>query len=133
MPKFVYQPEGVKKPKKWDFDPTRLMSPEAEAIERHTQMTYADWAQAVEGGSILALHGLLYVLLKRDDPTLKWDAVVFSLSEIDWELSADEIATGIETLEAQAASGPLSPNDSAVLESLRADQEKASAEAAPKG
>jgi hypothetical protein len=126
---FVYKPEGTD-PKKWPFAPEKLMSPEAEAIERHTRMTYGDWTQAVGNGSMLALHGLLFVLLKREEPSLKWEEVQFSLSEVDFELDADELAESIANLEAAAADGPLSPNDAALLETLRETQ--AEAAAAPK-
>ena len=86
---FVYSPEGAD-PKKWPFDPSKLMSPEAETIERHTGMTFAEWGASVPKGSMLALHGLLYVLLKRSDPTLKWDSVQFCLAEIDFELEPED-------------------------------------------
>lgn len=120
---FVYKPEGAKKPKKWDFDPDRLMSPEAEAIERHTGFTFAEWTEKVQAGSMLALHGLLFVMLKRDEPTLKWDSVQFNLSMVDFELDDKETADLIGDLEKQAAESPLSPAQSALLESLKSQQE----------
>jgi len=125
--KFVYAPEGAD-PKKWDFAPEKLMSPEAEAIERNTGMTYAEWGTAVTKGSVLALHGLLFVLLKRDIPTIKWDDVQFSMSELDFELDDEETAEALAGLEAKAAKGDLDASDEALLERLR----ESGAEAAPK-
>lgn len=125
--RFVYQPEGAD-PKKFEFAPEKLMSPEAEAIERHTGMTYTDWNIAVSKGSMLALHGLLFVMLKRSDPTLKWDAVQFSLSELDFELDDEESAQALADLEEKAKVGELDANDEALLERLRAS----GTEAAPK-
>lgn len=119
MPKFVYKPEGVD-PKSWDFDPNKLMNPEAEAIERHTGMTYGEWLQALGRSSMLAMHGLLFVFLKRDIPTLKWDDVQFNLSEIDMELDDAEAAETLSGLEVRMANGEaLSPEESALWARLK--------------
>jgi hypothetical protein len=112
--KFVYKPEGVE-PHKWDWDPDKLMSPEAEAIERHTKMTYVEWLDRLEKGSILAFHGLLYVMLKRTNPKLQWDEVQFSSSEVDFELSDEEAAKMRDALDAR---GDLTPEEQSVLDSL---------------
>lgn len=119
---FVYKPEGVE-PKRWDFDPDKLMSPEAEAIERLTKMTYGEWKEAVQRESITALHGLLYVMLKRTNPTLKWDEVQFSTSELDFELDDEETARLVAVLKAQDAAGGLSPQEAELLASLTAQAE----------
>ena len=89
MAKFVYSPEGAE-PRSWEFDPTKLMSPECMAIEKLTGLTYAEWLGAVERGSMGAIHALLFVLMKRDNPTLEADQVQFSLSEV--EMQADKPA-----------------------------------------
>jgi hypothetical protein len=112
---FVYKPEGAE-PKRWPFDADKLMSPEAEAIERHTKMTYGEWTDAVTRGSVLALHGLLYVLLKRSIPTLKWDEVQFNLTELDFELDDQETADTIAALEAK---DELSAGEEQTLAQLR--------------
>ena len=114
---FVYKPEGAE-PRKWDFDPSKLLNVEAEAIERQTGLTYAEWGEAVTKGSMTALHGLLWVLLKRDQPTLKYDAVQFCLADLDFEVDDDESAQIRADLEAQAAEGTLSEDDAALLERL---------------
>lgn len=116
---FVYKPEGAV-PKKWDFDPSKLMSPEAEAIERHTKMTYGEWADAVDRGSILALHGLLFVMLKREQPTLKWDEVQFSISEVGLEFSDEETAEQIANLERHFVDVAPTDADLELLASLKA-------------
>ena len=88
--RFVYTPEGAD-PISWDYNPTRLMSPEAEAIERHTGMTFGEFTVACGRGSMLAIHGLLYVLLKRQHPTLKFDEVQFCIDEIDFEVDDTDV------------------------------------------
>ena len=89
MPKFVYTPEGAT-PKSWDFDPMRMLSAEVEVIERKTGMTFKQWNEALTEFSFTALHGLLFVYLKREIPTLKWEDVVFMASELDIEADDDE-------------------------------------------
>jgi len=108
LPKFVYTPEGAD-PQEWEFDPLKLMSPEAEAIEKHCNMIYGQWAQYVTQGSILAIHGLLYVLLKRSRPTLKWDEVQFSLSEVEFKFSDDEEAEVAALSDEEAQDGQADP------------------------
>ena len=46
---FVYKPEGVE-PTRWKFEPSKLMSPEVEAIEDHTGMAFKQWFEAFEQG-----------------------------------------------------------------------------------
>lgn len=116
---FVYKPDGVE-PRKWDFAPEKLMNVESEAIERVTKMTYTEWGHAVERGSVTALHALLWVLMKRSDPTLTYDAVQFSLAEVDFELSDEESAEALSAMDARVAAGEeLSAQEKALYDSLR--------------
>lgn len=115
---FVYTPEGAE-PLSWPFNPNKLMSPECEAIEKRTGMTFAEWQQAVTKGSVLAIHALLFVLLKRTDPTLRWEAVQFCMAEVDFTLEDDEAEEVVATLRQQeATSGPLAPGEAATLATL---------------
>jgi hypothetical protein len=83
-------------------------------------MTYGEWLQALGKSSMLALHGLLYVMLKRGIPTLKWDDVQFSISEIDLEVDDDEGAQLLEALEDRVAVGDeLTPEESALWAKLK--------------
>ena len=93
--KFIYAPEGAE-PMKWDYDPARLMSPEAEAIERHTGMTYGEFINACGNGSMSAIHGLLYVLLKRSYPTITYDEVQFCLDDIGFEADDTDAPADVE-------------------------------------
>lgn len=121
--RFSYKPEGAD-PREWDFDASKLLSPEAEAIERNTGMTYQEWQDSLRRGSMLAFHGLLYVMLKRSNPTLKWDQVVFSYGEVDFILDEEETRQTIAALEAQDS---LTDSEEEALRELRA-----SLDAAPK-
>jgi hypothetical protein len=116
---FVYKPEGADV-RRWDFAPEKLMNVESEAIERVTKMTYTEWAGAVERGSVTALHALLWVMLKRGEPTLTYEAVQFSLSEVDFELSDEESVEALAAMDARIAEGAeLSTQERALHAALR--------------
>lgn len=111
---FTYTQEGAET-KSWEFAPQKLMNVEAEVIERHTGMTFGQWSDAVGNSSMLALHGLLFVMLKREIPTLKWDDVQFSLSEIAFEYSEDEKAEIRGVLHAKRDKGTLTADEAEAL------------------
>jgi len=86
----VYQPEGTEEPKRWPYNPRKLMAAEREVIERRTDMVFADFTQAVIKGSSLARRALLWVMLKREHPTMKFDDVDFAWDELRLEYSRAE-------------------------------------------
>lgn len=131
MPDFVYAPEGAE-PQRWDFDPTRLMSPEAEAIEHHTGMTFGDWITAIQNLSVTAMHGFLYVMLKRKNPRLKWDEVQFCLADVSLEASDGERSEQRRTLEGMREAGNLNALGEAALAKLIEDGVELPDEDAPK-
>lgn len=98
MSRFVYTKEG-ETPKSWEFDPNKLLSPEAETIERNTGWTFGEWLDKLGAGSVLATHALLHVFLKRDIPPLQFNQVEFSMSEIDMELDDEDLTRAIEVLQ----------------------------------
>jgi hypothetical protein len=126
--KFVYKPEGAE-PKSWDFAPDRLMNAEAEAIERHTGLTFGEFVDKISATSFLAIHGLLYVMLKRTIPTLKWDEVQFSLADVDFELDDAEAADAVRELADKQKVGTLTDAEQATLTKLL----EQGVEASPKG
>lgn len=135
--RFIYKPEGAE-PKSWEFNPTKLMNVEAEAIEKHTGMTFGDWADKVGSGSVLAIHGLLYVLLKRTTPTLRWDDVQFCLDDIDFEIDDDEAVDIRDALEEKQSTEGLTASEEEALAGLRAQypptvDDVAEGESDPKG
>lgn len=129
--RFIYKPEGAE-PKSWPFQPTKLMSPEAEAIERHTGMTFGEWQTALMRDSMLAIHGFLFVMLKREHPTLKWDEVVFCLDDVDVEPETDELEQARDQLAAKAAAEGLSDDEAEALEALVEQVGPAPEDPAPK-
>lgn len=116
----VYQPEGTDEPKRWPYNPRKLMSAEREAIERRCGMTFAEFTQAVLKGSSLARRALLWVLLKREHPTMKFDDVEFAWDELKLEYSKQEYGQMIE----DASDNPQLSGEArvSVLQTLREEQ-----------
>jgi len=75
----------------WPFDPNKLMSPECEAIERVTKMDYAQFTAKVAAGNALARRAIVWVMLKREHPTLKFEDVSFPYGAFDLEYSKVEL------------------------------------------
>lgn len=98
--RFVYKPEGAE-PRSWDFAPDRLLNVEAIAIEKVTGLTLAGLMAGIKASSMTAITGLLWVLLKRGEPSLRFEQVQFSLSEVDFEVDDDEAADILASLEAK--------------------------------
>lgn len=82
MPKIVYRPEGAE-PRTWELSPGKMLSPEAMEIEELTGWTFEQWWNNLVRGSMKATRAALWTLMKRDDPTLDPDHVVFSYEDFD--------------------------------------------------
>jgi hypothetical protein len=87
----VYQPEGSEEPKRWKYQPKKLMSAEREMLERYTGRDFTDFSQAVLKGNSKCRRALLYLYLKREHPTLKFDDVDFAWEELTLEHSKGEL------------------------------------------
>ena len=94
----TYTPADGEK-REWAFKPNKLMAVEAEAIESRTGWTYQEFGVQFMKGSTLARHALLWVLLKRETPGIKYSDVTFAVDEIDFDLDADERAATIAVLQ----------------------------------
>jgi hypothetical protein len=93
--RFVYTPENGES-QSWPYDPMKMLSVELEAIEDRTGMTFMEWGEALTNGSVKALHALLWVYLKRSDPTLEWGDVSFTMAEVDIETDEMDAAEADE-------------------------------------
>jgi len=87
----VYQPEGSEEPKRFKYNPKRLMSAEREMLERKTEKNFSDFTQAVLSGNSVCRRALLYMFLKREHPGIKWDDVDFAWDELKLEYSKQEL------------------------------------------
>lgn len=104
---FVYTPDGAE-PRKWLHDPTKLLSPEAEEIERLTGMPFGMFMAQMPMGSMLCLRAYLYVLLKRETPGLKFESVQITFNEIDFEEAPAAEPDPKATPTAESGTGPSS-------------------------
>ncbi len=107
--------------REYQFKPKKLMSPEAEAIERIVGKPYAEAVQAVMQGSALARRALIYTLEKRAHPSLKWTDFTFPFDAVEVEFDAEELAeirAGIES-----APGLTAEERAEALEELAAMEE----------
>lgn len=95
---FTFRPEGAE-PRTWSFRPERLMSAEAEAIERQTGWTYQEFGERLIKGSVMARRALLWVLLKREDPPLRYSQVDHPAGS----MSLDYERAELEAIRAQLA------------------------------
>lgn len=94
----VYAPEGGEV-HRWDLKEIRIMATEAEAVERVTDLDWAAARAKIVKGSMLALRAVAWVLLKREQPTLRYTQFEPAAAELDFEYSAAEraaIRAGIE-------------------------------------
>lgn len=118
--KITYTPEGGER-REWTYKPTKMMSLDAEAIERVTGWTYQEFGEKFMSGSALAQHALLWILLRKDNRGLKFSDVRFQMDEIDLDFDAEERAAMREALD---DGGPeLTDDERAQLESYLAESE----------
>lgn len=87
----VYTPEGSDAPKRWKYQPKKLMSAEREMLERYTGRNFSEFTVDVQKGNAKCRRALLYLYLKREHPTLKFDDVDFAWDELTLEHSKGEL------------------------------------------
>lgn len=98
----TYTPaEGDKR--EWSFRPGKLPHYEAEAIEKKTGWTLAEFAQALPKGSVLAARAAVWVLLKREDPPLRFDQVAITSDEVSILFEAPEVQQILDSLDQAGA------------------------------
>lgn len=117
----VYKPEGADEPKRWKYNPKKLMSAEREMLERRTGKNFSEFTVDVQKGNSLCRRALLFMYLKREHPTIKYDDVDFAWDELTLEHSKGELLLMRENV-----AGSVPPDQlAAVLEKL--DEEIAEA------
>jgi hypothetical protein len=87
----VYKPEGSEEPKRWKYQPKKLMSPERELLEKLTSKNFTEFTVDVQKGNSRCRRALLFIYLKREHPTLKFDDVDFAWDELTLEHSKGEL------------------------------------------
>ena len=85
----AYSPEG-EEPKSWDLGQIKLMATEAEQIERLTDWTWTEASERLTKGSMIALRAIVFILAKREEPTLRYQQFNPPAEALDYWLDADE-------------------------------------------
>lgn len=93
----VYQPDGEDE-RRWVIKPRRMSNFEAEAIEKRTGMTFEQFGEALLRGSTLARRALLWTMLRREHPTVKFEDVSFAMGELRIEQDRQELLAMREML-----------------------------------
>ncbi|MCP9209280.1 hypothetical protein [Streptomyces cucumeris] len=94
----VYVPEDGEE-RRWDLKTARITAVEAEAVERATGLEWEQAKAKVLNGSMLATRAVAWVLLKRDQPTLRYVQFVPAANELGYDLDAEEMAAIREGIE----------------------------------
>ncbi|WP_063748906.1 hypothetical protein [Streptomyces sp. NRRL B-24484] len=133
----TYKPEGSEEPRRWKYEPKKLMSAEREAIEKRTDRNYAQFVGDVQQGSSICRRALLWVMLKREHPALRFDDVDFAWDELDFEYSKAELQEFRRDASEQAPSGQrdaiLAQLDKEIAEAFEEDEGKAPQPSAASG
>lgn len=87
----VYKPEGSGEPKRWKYQPKKLMSAEREMLERRTGKNFSEFTVDVQKGSSQCRRALLYMYLKREHPGVRYEDVDFAWDELTLEHSRGEL------------------------------------------
>lgn len=95
--KVTYTPEDGDE-QVFKYNPNALMSAEREALEKITGRSFNDFAMGVLKGNALCRRALLYVLRKREHPTLRFDDVDFLWDELTVEMTRGEIELAVARL-----------------------------------
>lgn len=87
----VYAPEGADA-HRWDLKTVRVLSSEAEAVEKVTGLTWAQVKKNLSEGSMTAMRAVAWILAKRDDPTLRYRGFDPAEGELDVDFDRQERA-----------------------------------------
>jgi hypothetical protein len=87
----TYKPDD-QEPRSWTFNPGRVRLSEAAAVEKQYGSAWEQFAAEVQAGSAKARRVLLWFLMRRDHPTLRFeDTPDLYLDELVLEHSLDEL------------------------------------------
>lgn len=106
--------------REWEFDSRRVRASHAERVERRYGGSWAKWSAEVQQGSARARRLLLWHLLCRDHPTLRWeDTPDYYFGELEISYSSTEL----QELITQAEKSPMADTETkdAVLVGMRGE------------
>jgi hypothetical protein len=110
----TYTPEDGD-PQVFDFHVERLMSFEAEALEEaggEQWETVHEWANKFDRGSMRAIRAALWIMLRRQQPTLRFSDLVVRVNELKVEEDPEPEPVGKDEPEDSATDSPSPEPDS---------------------
>lgn len=114
----TYNPEGDEK-QEWWLQIKKLRSVELEQIEARSGFDTDEWMQRLFVGNVRARRALLWTLLRRQHHTLKYEDVDFAVDELEVELDAQEMGTGIARFETKRDKYGLTELEEQVLANMQ--------------
>lgn len=84
----VYTPEG-EKPQ--HYDATTLKVSEASIVQRTVDKTWQEILKGLEAGDLDAMRGIVWVLRKRTEPSLRWGEFDPGVTELTGRMSNKEV------------------------------------------
>jgi hypothetical protein len=88
----TFQNEQYGKHEWLSFKVDKMPTTEAEAIEGVTGKTFVEWGQALLNGSTICGRALVWVMLKRHNPALRFKEVSYMVGDLKVDLDDDEKA-----------------------------------------
>lgn len=116
----VYHPEGQEEPKRFEYNPRKLMSAEREMLERKSGKNFSEFTADVLKGNSRDRRCLLFMYLKREAPGIRFEDVDFMWDELRLEHSKQELQMMREKIE-ETMDGPEVPAMLAELDTQIAD------------
>jgi hypothetical protein len=99
----VYTPEGGEPQ---PFDSSTLKVSEASIVQRTIDMKWQDILRGLEEDDLDAMRGIVWVIRKRSEPTLRFGDFDPGVTEMTSRMSNKEVAAFIEPLFAQGVANP---------------------------
>lgn len=87
----TYKPAGGDE-RTWTYRAAEMSSGDAEDIEDAVGKTFDEWQMALQTGGAKARRALLWIMLRRDTPGLRFRDVQFKMGELEVEFEREEKA-----------------------------------------
>lgn len=115
------QREGDAAPATYNYNPKKLMSPECEAIEKKTGLTFEQFHVKLLEGSTSCRRALLWMFTKRENPGVRYEDVAFAYGEVELRYHKHELESMITEVEDKLDNGPEKTAGLAQLREMLAD------------
>jgi hypothetical protein len=95
----IYRPDGQEE-QRWEYNHNKIRTQEMEAVERRTGWDYGtEFLQKLQMGNSTARRALLWMYLRRQHHTLRYEDVDFAHDEVVLEYTREELQIQRDALE----------------------------------